>query len=52
MCIACVLWEKGKLTAKEADGGLAELVNDASSDEELMHYQEAIERIQAEEKGK
>ena len=48
MCIVCVLWEKGKLTKQEVDNALSELVIESFDDEELMHYQEVIEKVQRE----
>lgn len=46
MCIICVLWEKGKLTKKEADNAFVELIDTSNmTEEELMHAQEAIEKI-------
>lgn len=48
MCQACTLWELGKLTSKEVDKALTELIDDRSSDEDLIHYQELIEKVKNE----
>jgi hypothetical protein len=48
MCLVCAHWNLGKLTKQEADKNLAEMVDNASTEEELMHAQEVIERIQNE----
>jgi hypothetical protein len=44
MCQACVIWEQGKLKTFELDRAITELINDQSSDEELYHFQELIEK--------
>lgn len=50
MCLVCVLWEKDKLTWKEADNALAEMVE--FGDIDMMHAQETIVRILSEEEDK
>ena len=49
MCIVCALWEKDKLTNKEAKAALYEMVeNKGASDE---HIEETYARISAKEEN-
>lgn len=48
MCIVCILYEKGKLTKQEADRALTEIITESSDNKELIHAQEAVERIMKE----
>ncbi len=42
MCIVCVMWEKGKLTPKEVDRALAELVVEGA---DIIHIQEVLIKV-------
>lgn len=44
-CMVCTQWELGKMTKKEVDRALTELITDISSDEELLHVQEVLEKV-------
>lgn len=44
MCIVCLEWEKGKLTAKEALNNLGELMQGASLAGKA-HYDDVVEKI-------
>lgn len=48
MCVVCALWEKGKLTSLEVDRAIVELITDESSDVDLIHAQEIIEKVEHE----
>lgn len=48
MCVVCVLWEKGKLTPLEVDKAIVELLTDESSDLDLNHATEIIEKVDKE----
>lgn len=48
MCLICILWEKDKITAREADRALVELI-ETDENVDLIHVQETIERILKEE---
>lgn len=54
MCVVCVLWKKGRLTAREADRAFLEIIDRDSTGSELRHAQEAITEIlsQDTEEGK
>lgn len=46
MCVVCVMWEKGKLTAAEADKALVELLSTDSSSVDLYHAQDVMSKIE------
>lgn len=48
MCLICVLYEQGKMTKKEVDRALAELVDFDSSDEDILHIQEVLNHVNKE----
>lgn len=52
MCIVCILWEKGRITAKEADKALSELVDTSTRDIDLVHVQKAIIKIKEEDESR
>jgi hypothetical protein len=43
MCIVCVLWDKGKLTRREAEAAFAEVVKDEKFD--LDHIEEFEKKV-------
>lgn len=45
MCAVCALWEKGKLTAIEAEKAIVELSRQDSSEEFFVHLEYALEKI-------
>lgn len=51
MCVICALWEKDKLTIKEADKAFLELIDQNPSDEFLYHANESISRMLEEDKA-
>lgn len=50
MCIVCVLYEKGKLTRKEAKAALWETINMVSSNEEADHIKQLYSDLDSEDK--
>lgn len=46
MCLACFYYEMGKMSKKELDRALLEMVYEGMPDEEYMHVQEVIESVQ------
>lgn len=45
MCLVCVEWQAGRMTKKEVDRALTELIQLGSPDEDLIHAQEVIEMV-------
>lgn len=44
MCMVCKEWQRGFMTVKEVDRALAEMITEDSSEEELKHAQEVLEK--------
>lgn len=49
MCIICIEWQAGRMTSFEAGRALTESVIATSSEEELEHLQEVLEKLIADE---
>lgn len=50
ICLVCVHWNLGKMTKKEADRALAEMIDENSDEYTLQHTQEVSQKIKEESK--
>lgn len=51
MCMVCIEWTKGKMTLQEVDRALAEIIDTTSDDEQLLHAQEVLVKLEEENVG-
>jgi len=52
MCIVCVLFDKGKITKKEAKAALFETINEAKTKEEINHIRDLYTELEKSEVDK
>lgn len=45
MCVLCVMWEKEKLTKKEALNAALEMIETSKDDETYYHMFEVLEKL-------
>lgn len=52
MCLVCILFDKGKMTKKEAKAALFETINEAKTKEEINHIRDLYTELEKSEVDK
>lgn len=50
MCLVCKDWQSGKLTRREAENALSELISFEEDRDKIIHYFETLENISEDDK--
>lgn len=46
MCLVCVEWQAGRMTKREADRALTEIVLTSKDEDIFLHVQEVLEELE------